>query len=407
MKDMRVLLITESYPPVLGSAGRLFSELAESLKERGCRVTVLTEIPNRYMADEGYRRRMFARETNDGIEIIRLPSFLLLRKFLPLRYLEQFLKMVEFLVAGLFMKHSKGVIIYSPPLPLAVSGILLARFYRTKAIVNIQDLYPQTPMCLGLMKNRFIIKFSQKMEKWIYENADFITVHSQGNKDYIVNKGIAPEKIWVVANWVDLKKYTPGFKKNQFREKFNLNGKFIVSFAGIMGFAQDMNEIINAAKILCEYERIFFVLAGGGVGYNSLKENAEKESLKNVLFLKHLPEKEYIELLRASDVCLVSLHKNLRTPVVPAKLQSIMAMGRPVLCSVPSTSDARTILEEVNCGIWIEPGDAEKIVEAILSLFKSPALEEMGRRGRVYAESFFNRRKSIEMYEKILSLDES
>lgn len=399
---MKILLITESYPPILSSAARLFSELAESLSQRGYKVTVITEIPNRYLSDEGQKGRMLVKEFSNGVNIIRLPSFFFLRKCLVFRYLEQLVKMIEFLLVGLFGKYEGGVIIYSPPLPLAVTGILLAKYYKTKAIVNIQDLYPETPIFLGVMKNRFIISVSKKLERWVHRNADFITVHSQGNKDNMVNKGVAPDKIWVVPNWVDLEKYTPGPKKNQFREKLGLNDKFIVSFAGIMGLGQGGEQVIEAAKILYEYERIFFVLAGGGVSYKALKQKAEGERVKNILFLPHLPEKDYIELLRASDVCLVTLHKDLKTPVVPGKLQSIMAVGRPVVCSVPSTSDARVIVQEGNCGVSVEPGDAEKLAEAILSFFEDSTIEEIGGNGRIYAENFFDREKCIDIYDEIL-----
>jgi hypothetical protein len=151
---MNVLLINEYYPPVLNSASRLFSEL---------QVTVLTDSPTRYLESKKYYRKKTKKEYSNGITIIRLSTFPIFQKFLPLRYIEQFFKMIQFWVAGLLQNHKAHIIIYWPPLPLAVAGIWLAKHYRTKAIVNVQDLYPKTPILLGQLKNRLIIAISNKM----------------------------------------------------------------------------------------------------------------------------------------------------------------------------------------------------------------------------------------------------
>ena len=135
-----------------------------------------------------------------------------------------------------------------------------------------------------------------------------------------------------------------------------------------------------------------------------LKAMAADLNLKNVQFLPHLPEDEYIALLQASDVCLVTLHKELKTPVVPGKLPCIMGVGRSVICSTPPQSDARLIVEEAKGGLWVPAGSPGALAEAILTLNGDYALaDEMGDNGRWYAEQHFNREKCISRYEEIIA----
>lgn len=399
----RVLLLTISYPPVLNSAARLFSELAESLRKRNYHVTVITTVPQRYVAnDKEISPRV---EELNGVEVFRLPM-IPLPKHLPLfRGFEHFFVAFQYWLKGSSLPRYEAVIVYSPPLPLALAGIKLAQRWRGKAIVNVQDLYPQSVIDLGLLRSRFLVSLARRMERWVYRYADFITVHSEGNREYMVAHGANVKKVFVISNWVDLEKYKPGPLRNAFRELYDLEDSFVVSYAGVMGFAQGVDDILRAAAILeREIPTLSLVLAGSGVELAKLKKLSKALGLKSVRFLPHLSEQNYIGLLQASDICLVTLVKDLRTPVVPGKLQCIMAVGRPAVCSTPSTSDAKRILEESGAGIWVEAGDHKALAGAILKLYSDPALrDEMGRKGRLYAEAHFDKERCINQYVQLLT----
>lgn len=398
----KVLLLTISYPPVLNSAARLFSELAEGLRRRGFRVTVITSAPQRYVAEDD---KQFPREEElDGIKVYRLPMPPL-PKHIPLfRGFEHFFVAFQYWLKRRRLPRHDAVIAYSPPLPLAVTGIKLAQRWRGISIVNVQDLYPQSVIDLGLLKSRLLISLAQRMEKWVYRHADFITVHSEGNREYVVRRSARAEKVSVVFNWVDLGKYRPGPVDNSFRKFHGLEGAFVVSYAGVMGFAQGVDDILRAASLLEEKIPNFsLVLVGSGVELPKLEKLSQGLGLKSVRFLPHLPEQEYIELLQASDVCLVTLDRNLRTPVVPGKLQCIMAVGRPAVCSTAPTSDAKRIVEESGAGLWVDAGDPKALAEAVLKLYTEVDLrEEMGRQGRLYAEEHFDKEKCIDRYVQLL-----
>jgi len=402
---MKILLLTISYPPVLNSAARLFSELAESLQGKDYQVTVLTAIPERYLAEKDSGNKPPREEIVNGVHVYRLPSSSL-PKHIPLfRALEHVFFALQCWLKGRKFPPQDAVIVYSPPLPLGITGIKLARRWGGKAIVNVQDLYPQTAIDLGLLKNPFFISLARRMERWIYNNADFITVHSQGNRSYVIEHGVPSEKAIIVPNWIDLEKFSPGQCGDSLKQTLGLKDGFIVSYAGVMGFAQGVEDIIGAAVRLSDIAPdIQFVLVGSGVALPHLKERVQRKGLSNVFFVRHLPEDKYIGLLRASDICLVTLAKKLRTPVVPGKLPCIMAVGRPVICSTAPESDARRIVEEADCGLWVSAGEAEALADAILRLYRDSAQrEKTGSNGRAYAEAHFRRELCVEEYVKILA----
>jgi glycosyltransferase involved in cell wall biosynthesis len=398
----KILLLTISYPPVLNSAARLFSELAEQLKEKGFCVTVITSMPQRYVADD--KEKFPEEEELNGVKVYRLPMVSLPKQVPLLRGFEHFFVAFQYWLKGGHLPSHDAVIVYSPPLPLTMAGIKLAQKWRGISIVNVQDLYPQSVIDLGLLKNPLLISLARWIERRAYRYADFITVHSEGNREYVIEHDVAESKAHVVFNWVDLEKYRPGPLKNSLRERLGLKDSFVVSYAGVMGFAQGVDDILKAAAPLEKEIRNFaLVLAGSGVELPKLKKLSHDLGLKSVHFLPHLPEENYIELLQASDACLVTLVKSLRTPVVPGKLQCIMAVGRPAVCSTPSTSDAKRILEESKAGIWVDAGEHNSLTRAILELYSDSNLrEEMGKKGRLYAEEHFGKEKCIDRYIQLL-----
>ncbi|GAI04311.1 unnamed protein product, partial [marine sediment metagenome] len=182
----------------------------------------------------------------------------------------------------------------------------------------------------------------------------------------------------------------------------NLNSKFVVSFAGVMGFAQGLNIVIDCAELLKSYKDILFLLVGDGVKKDGLIKKAEDMQLNNIKFLPPQHREVYPSILFASDICLVTLDKSVKTPVVPAKLLNIMASGRPVVASMNLKGDAPKIIKAAKCGYCVESDDVEGFSKAILKLYHNPELkDEFGMNGRKYAVKHFSRKVCIEKYEKL------
>jgi glycosyltransferase involved in cell wall biosynthesis len=219
----------------------------------------------------------------------------------------------------------------------------------------------------------------------------------------LISRGVEPAKLVVISNWADTERIVPGPKENGFREEHGLNGKFVVSYAGTIGWAQDLDTVIESAGLLRSYRDIRFILVGDGPKRRPLQAKASALGLDNVSFLPLQPRDRYPLLLNASDVCLISLNPRLTTPVVPGKLFDIMASGRPVVGDVPLDGDAPRIVAEGPCGICVAPGDPDRLAEAILKLYRDPALAaELGANGRRLVEHKYSRSICTRRYERLL-----
>jgi len=401
---VKILIITNYFPPEIGGAAHLYYELAESLVKRGHWVTVVTGFPryNIKVQPEIYRGKRLMKEEMNGIQVLRIWMPKVPRTNLFLRGLEHFLVPAALLFAAVSISRHDVAIVYSPPLPLGLAAYIVSRVRKIPFIVNIQDLFPREAVMLGLLKNKFLIRLFEIIERFIYHKADFITVHSPGNRKHVLSHGGHPGRVKVVHNWVDLERIRPLPRENLFRKEYGLNSRFVVSYAGTMGWCQDMLIIVEAANYLRNYRDIIFVMVGDGPEKAKTEEYAHKLGLANILFLPVQPWTKYPEVLAASDLSMINLNKNLITPVVPSKLLNIMASGRPVVASLPLNGDAPQIIADAGCGLCVEAGDAKGLAHAILKLYQNPeeALE-MGRRGRLYAEKHFSREPCVTMYEAI------
>ena len=403
---MKLLLISAFFPPEVGSAAHLFYELGQALNSRGHEVTVLTGLPRYHVVDQGQRsrRRPLIWETYHGLRVLRVFNLDVPWDLPVLRGIDQMVSAFSTGLAGAFLPDFDAALVYSPPLPLALAALGLCRLRRRPLVVNLQDLFPQSAIDLGVLKDPYLIRIFRKMESFLYRRAQLITVHSPGNQSHVLAAGGDPEKIRVVPNWVDTEAIRPAPRQNRLREKLGLGRHFIVSFAGIMGYSQDLDTVLQSAARLKDRPDIVFLLVGDGVEKARLLETAKAQRLANVRFLAMRPKEEYPEVLAASDVCLATLRKQVRTPVVPSKILSIMAAGRAVLASLPLEGDAPRLIEEAGCGVCLPPGDPEALARAVLHLYGHPELlEEMGARGRAYAVEHHSLARCVDRLEASLA----
>jgi glycosyltransferase involved in cell wall biosynthesis len=343
-------------------------------------------------------------EDFDGIRTLRVkvPNFA--RQIPIFRALWQFSLACSFLFLGLLVNRTDVILIYSPPLTLGITAWMLSRLKGGAFILNVQDLFPQSVIDLGILKNRILIQFFEAMERFVYLHAIAITVHSEGNREHVIGKGTKPEKVQVIPNWVDTNFLTPGAKSNNFSQKFGLDNKFVVSFAGVLGYSQDVDVVLEAAHRLRTYPDILFLIVGDGVEKTRLEKKARDLNLDNVRFLPMQPRSIYPQVIQASDISLVTLHDFVKTPVVPSKILSIMAVGRPVVAGMDLAGDAPKLIDQARCGITLPPGDVEGLTEAIVKLYRNRELrEELGRNGRRYAEEHLSLTIAGRAYEEMFT----
>ena len=378
-------------------------ELSKELNSRGYQVTVITTWPEYNLNGNKGIREFTEIEEEQGISVIRI-------KTLPhhninyfLRGIAQLLMPLQFLLK-LWMYKVKvdACIIYSPPLTLAFVGIVL-KIQGVKSLLNIQDLFPQNAIDLGVLSNPIQIWFFRCIEIISYRFSDCITVHSEGNRQSILKKyPDLTNKLKTLHNWVDLDHHQTGELGIDFRKKWNLKHPLIAVFAGVMGPSQYLNLILNIANRIQDNSEILFLLVGGGAEKEDLIESAAEKKLTNVRFENFVSREDYPSLLKVCSLGLVCLSPMNRTPVVPGKILGYMAAGLPVVAFLHEESDGHAIIQEAECGITANSSDEEACVQAFLKILACKhRFLEMGRSGRSYAEKNFSKKICVSQMEQL------
>jgi colanic acid biosynthesis glycosyl transferase WcaI len=399
---MNVLLLTAEFPPEIRSAALLMAELAESMARRGHRVTVITAAP-----PDARKGTLFspAVEERDGVRVLRIPTLAVHRSRAGavVRGLMQLINAVAFFAAAMAVKDVEVSLAYSPPLALGIVGVLLQRLRGVPHLLNVQDLVPQYAIDLGILKNRALIRLLKGIEKAVYRNVHLITVHSPGNAAYLLREGVPAAKVAVVPNWVDTARIRPASSQTAYRQSAVLEGKFVALFAGALGFAQDLDTVLEAATLLRDHPRIVLLIVGDGVEKARLQKKAQDLGLSNVRFMPVVTSEQYPEVVASADLCLATLQKSLLCPVVPSKLLGYMAAGRPIVASFPEGGDAPRVVREAGCGVSVPAGDPARLAQAIVEASENPdEWRARGERGRRFVEANHDRERAMALYDSLL-----
>ncbi|MGB9935601.1 MULTISPECIES: glycosyltransferase [Thermodesulfovibrio] len=396
---MRVLLITDSYPPEIRSASHLMLELAEGLRDRGFDVTVATTYPE-YNLDNEQRNIKYPEFTEENqIKVIRI-------KTLPHHN-------VNFIIRGIsqismpyifenkikkYLKKAEIIIVYSPPMPLAMLGAKLKKNFNAKFLLNVQDIFPQNAIDLGVLKNPLLIKFFKDMERNAYIDADLIFVHSEGNLKFLkMNHPDIATKFIVLHNWIDTKQFERLSRTNKYRKLYNIEDKFIILFAGVMGLSQGLDFVIELAEKVRDLKDLVFLFVGDGMERTKLQDLARAKNLNNIIFKPFVSKEEYPYLVKDCDVGLVSLSSKNKTPVVPGKILGYMAAKLPVLAFLNRESDGHIIIKQANCGFSCIHGDIQKAEDLVREIYKNKiSLSTYGKNGYNYLVNNFEREICIQ-----------
>ncbi|MBI4369995.1 MAG: glycosyltransferase family 4 protein [Elusimicrobia bacterium] len=400
---MRILILTHAYPPEIRSTSVQMAELAEGMVQLGHQVTVLAPLPKYNLSDSSqvHPSLFFDRGIKNGVTVIRIAT-------LPIHFAGPFVRAfgyasitLGFFILGLFQKNVDLVFAYSTPMTLGLTCVALKWFKRVPFVFNVQDLFPQNAIDLGLLKNRVLIVGLRFLEIFAYRRAALITVHSKGNADYIIGHGIEAHRVRVMNNWVDTEHVRPLGVELSFRQKWGLEEKFVALFAGVMGYAQDLDVILDAAKEIKDLSCVRFLLVGDGVEKNRLAGRVRGEGIGNVMLKPLMGNEEYPKLLAGVDIGLVTLRATMKTPVVPSKIFGYWAAAKPVVASLNRESDANEIIGRSGAGFVLPAGNAVELADKIRYLAGHPdAVERMGLQGRRYVEDHFSKKVCLNLYSK-------
>jgi len=384
-------------------------ELAEELHHRGHSVTVITTWPEYNLDQDEVKKTFDEFENENGITVIRVKTLPHHNVNYLIRGLSQLLMPAQFLLK--LRKHNikpDAVVVYSPPLPLALVGSWLRR-KGVRNLLNVQDLFPQNAIDLGILTSKLQIKFFQAIERYAYRTADVVTVHSEGNRRMVLRQHPDLElKLRLLHNWVDIDHHnhteeTATKVKVNFRQKWSIKQKHIAVFAGVMGPSQYLELILGVAERLQDQNDLLFLLVGDGKEKEKLQALAKEKKLSNVQFEGFISRDVYPDLLEVCSIGLVCLSPQNKTPVVPGKILGHMASGLPVVAFLHAASDGHAMIASAQCGISENSADWEKCAETLRAFMQSSdQFESIGLAGKRYATAHFSKEVCVSELEAMI-----
>jgi colanic acid biosynthesis glycosyl transferase WcaI len=404
---MHILIYSYNYYPEPIGIAPLMTELAEGLVKRGHKVRVITGMPNypqREIYDE-YLGKWYVTEQKNGVTIQR--SYLRIKSKPNL--VDRLLLELSFVFTSLPQafkgKRPDVILLTIPPLLGTLPATIFSWLYNCPLILNVQDILPEAAVRVGLLKNKWMIRTLAALEKFSYRTAHTISVIADGFSENLVNKGVPVNKIVCIPNWVNINFIRPLPKHNNpWRTKHQLDEKFVVLYSGNIALTQGLETVIEAAISLRHLQDIVFAIVGEAKALQRLQEYCLLNGADNVLLLPLQPREKLPEMLAASDVGLIVQKRDVISFNMPSKIPLLLASGRPIVGSVPSSGSAARAIALSGGGIIVEPESPHALADAVHNLYTNQTLRaKLGNTGRQFAEANYSLEQALDRYECLFS----
>lgn len=405
----RVTIVTPYFWPECTASVPLMVDLASDLVKDGHSVSVLTSYPSRNVEKHALKEFESNRcnpEYYRGARILRFRNISSQRTGLVAK-LQETLGFWFWAAVGslLYVSKTDVFIVYSNPplLSIPVSWSCIRK--PVPIIYNLQDLFPDSAVKSGLLHESLLVKILRRMERKAYNRANTIVAVSPSLAEHVLNLTTKPI-IQVIPNWVDTDSICyVSSDENRFLSMlpFDCQSKFIVIYAGNIGFAQNVDVIIDAAEKLQNVTDIVFVIAGEGQYKAAMSDRIHELGLQNTILLPLQPQESVAEVYSVGDVGLVTVREGIGKCSVPSKTWPMMACERPIIACIDHDSDLAHVINSSGAGLVLSPGDSNALAEAIMALYRDIELrKEMGMRGRAYVEENLSRRVITSAYCRLV-----
>lgn len=401
---MRILIVTQYFPPERGAVRRLF-EFAKIFRESGHDVTVLTAMPNYPdgVLPERYRWRFFSREKLDGLDVCRsyvLPA----ANSKPKRRMIGFLTfLISAVINSMRLRGSFDLVIASsPPVTTPVAGYLISKLRRAKFVLEIRDLQPESGVQFGNLDETLFTRVIRRVMAYLYKRADRIVCATDGINSYLAACGIPSKRLLTVKSGVG-DNFIYGHS-NGIRKKFGWEEKFLVVYSGTLGWVRPLETIIESAKLLADRDDIHFVFVGDGQKRESLERLTANYGLRNVSFAGLQPLENIPYFLRASDVLVECLKEvEVARMAVPSKMFEYMASGKPIAIGCPE-GEATSLLQSAGGALTFPTNKPQELAELILKI-QSGSIngDQLGERYHQFIRDNHSRQRWASRYLELLN----
>ena len=389
---MRILILTQYFPPEIGAAPTRLQNIARQLARLGNEVEIVTGLPNypkgRFF--EGYQNCFYRREIREGITLHRLWMVPALGG--GIRRILNYLTFTAISFVGMSRAVKPDYIfVESPPLLLTIPGYVFSRLWKVPLILNVADLWPDTPIDMGFMeKDGLAARLTFALERWSYRKASYVNALTEGIKTSLLGDKFVPkQKVLFLPNGVDTILFRPRPTDLFLKERLGLEGKRIILWAGTLGQAHGLEYVLQAADLLHHHPEIHFLFVGDGSAKESLERLCQQLQLSNASFHASVPLIELPSYFSIAETGLASLlplpvHEGAR----PSKLFPVLASGKPLI--FVGKGEGARLIREANAGIVVPPENPEALAKAVSELVTNPELaKELGGNGRRYVETNF------------------
>jgi glycosyltransferase involved in cell wall biosynthesis len=403
---MRILYISQYFPPEMGAPAARVHELSREWVRLGHDVTVLTAFAHHPTGVKAPRDCgvLTRRESVDGIRLIRTYVYAAANKgrFKRMASYASFMLSAS-TIGRLRVPRPDVVVATSPQLLCAAAGWFLARTLRRPFVFEVRDLWPESILAVEAFKDSTLIRAMKGLARFLYQHCDRIVTVGEGYRRGIRDRyGIAEHKMDVVRNGIDTSLFVPSCRDNEVRKQYGWGDRFVIMYVGTHGMAHGLHQVLEAADALRDEPDKVFVFVGEGAEKDNLKRRAAHWRLPNVHFIDQQLKNRIPLFYAACDLGLVTLRDApLFQEVLPSKIFEYLGMERAILLNV--AGEARQVVEAARGGVHVPSGDVPALIRAIRELAGRRAeLDEMGRRGRQFVLEQFDRRILATRYLNVL-----
>lgn len=401
---MKILFLTDNFPPEVNAPATRTYEHASQWVQQGAHVTVITCAPNfpHGKVYEGYSNRFFSREWVDGIEVIRVWSYITPNSGFAKRILDYLSYAFSSFLCGLFLSYDV-IVATSPQFFTTWSGYALSKIRRKPWVFELRDLWPESIKTVGAMKQGVILSILEKIELALYHDATRVVAVTDAFKKNLVSRGIPEEKIDVITNGSNLRLFAHRNPDENLLRQLKLENKFVVGYIGTHGMAHSLDFVVRSLASI-EDPTIHFLFIGDGAMKKIITKIAEDLRLSCITFLPPVSKEEVPLYLSLCHVSLAPLKKeeNFKT-VIPSKIFEAAAMRKPTLLGVEG--QAQEIIEMYHAGLCFEPENKESFLDNLYALKNDESLYQHLQNGCDHLAKAYDRdRLASQMLSILLNL---
>ena len=400
---MRILVIGINYAPEKTSVGPFTSGLCEHLTVKGHQVTVVTAFPYypEWRIWDGYRGSLHRREIMNGVVLHRVAHYV---PYKASRLMERLAYDLTFTLsafaAALFLGKCDVIYCSCPPPTVALAAYVLSKIRGVPYVIKLTDLASDAALATGILKEGLAFRMARTLEGFLYRKARTVVCLCQGFIDKLRTRGVPAEKFHLIPDWGDTERIRQVDSDGTFRSVNGFRGEqFLILHSGNMGKKQNLINVVKAAEWSQGEKEFVWVLVGQGEDLPALKLAAERAPNLSILPLQ--PAEAMPQMYAAADVLLLNQIAAMEDAVIPCKLLTYMAAGRPIIAAVSPNSEAARVIRLANCGVIVAAEDPEALSIAVRSLKHDPDLRrELGANARAYAEKHFTKASVLEAYDE-------